>query len=130
MWVGPPPQGQEGNPPYGTVAQSRALALEGLGSNPACVLSCSGALGGRSPSLSLSFLSATPAGARMKGVATLQESVRLCCLPSLVWVLGCLLGTRGLYRDPTRQKGIWEGGPGINAGINGVGMVWVGQHLG
>ena len=92
VWVGSHPLGQE------------VQILPGY-------LAAVGTWAGRFPCLSLSFFSVTQAGAGMKGADTHEVWSALLGVGP-----GCLRGIGGLCGDPTRQRGIREGGREPNTG--------------
>lgn len=136
MWVGPPPQGQEVNPPYGTAAQSRALELEGLGSHPACVLSCCGALGWKVPLSEPQFPLCDTGRCQDEGSGRIHVAGGGKALPFALLGVGPGLPARDprTVRRPDKAKGYLGGWPGHqhrhNRGGDGVGLAAPGVMLG
>ena len=100
MWVCPPTQGQEVSSLDNMVAQSSALELEGLGSNPACVLSCCGALGSKVPRPEPQFPLCDKGRCQDEGSGHIPGAGLSMALPFALLAVG----PGGLYRDPTRQE--------------------------
>lgn len=81
--------------PSGVGVQSRGMEPEGLGSNPACILSSCGPRAGRPPCRSLGFVSVTRAGVRMRGADVQGAGLSKALLVFTLW------GPQALHRDPT-----------------------------